>query len=42
MLFNIIEKKGKASSTNLREKLQFVNSVKLLVFDLTKLSFLKR
>ena len=42
MLFNIVEKKGKVSSTNLRDKLQFVNSVKRLVFDLTKISFLKR
>ena len=41
MLFNIIEK-SKVSSTNLRDKLQFVNSVKRLVFDLTKTPFLKR
>ena len=40
MLFNIIEK-SKVSSTSLRDKLQFVNSVKLLVFDLTKIPFLK-
>ena len=42
MLFNNIEKKSKVSSTNLRDKLQFVNSVKRLVFDLTKIPFLKR
>ena len=42
MLFNIIEKKSKVSSTSLRDKLQFVNSVKRLVFDLTKIPFLKR
>ena len=42
MLFNIIEKKSKISWTNLRDKLQFVNSVKRLVFDLTKIPFLKR
>ena len=41
MLFNIINK-SKVSSTNLRDKLQFVNSVKRLVFDLTKTPFLKR
>ena len=35
MLFNIIEK-SKVSWTNFRDKLQFVNSVKRLVFDLTK------
>ena len=29
-------KKSKVSSTNLRDKLQFVNSAKRLVFDLTK------
>ena len=40
MLFNIIEKK--VSSTNFRDKLQFVNSVKRLVFDLTNTLFLKR
>ena len=38
MFLNIIE----VSSTNLRDKLQFVNSVKRLVFDLTKIPFLKR
>ena len=42
MLFNIIEKKSNVSSTNLRDKLQFVNSVKRLVIDLTKIPFLKR
>ena len=41
MLFNIIEK-SKVSSTNFSDKLQFVNSVTLLVFDLTKLPFIKR
>ena len=41
MLFNIIEK-SQVSSTNFRDKLQLVNSVKRLVFDLTKVSFLKR
>ena len=41
MVFNII-KKSKVGSTNLRDKLQFVNSVKRLVFDLTKIRFLKR
>ena len=41
MLFNIIEK-SKVSSTDLCDKLQFVNSVKRLVFDLTKIPFLKR
>ena len=40
MLFNIIEK-SKVSSTNPRDKLQFVNLVKHLVFDLTKIPFLK-
>ena len=30
------------SSTNYRDKLQFVNSVKRLVFGLTKIPFLKR
>ena len=40
MLFNIIEKK--VSSSNLRDKMHFVNSVKRLVFDLTKIPFLKR
>ena len=35
-------KKSKVSSTNLLDKLQFVNSVKRLVFDLTKIPFLKR
>ena len=34
-------KKGQVSSTNFRDKLQFVNSVKCLVFDLTKIPFLK-
>ena len=41
MLFNIIEK-SKVSSTNLRDKLQYVNLVKRLVFDLTKIPFLER
>ena len=41
MLFIIIEK-SKVSSTNFRDKLQFVNSVKRLVFDFTKIPFLKR
>ena len=40
MLFNIIE--GKVRYTILREKLQFVNSVKRLVFDLTKIPLLKQ
>ena len=35
-------KKSKVSSTNLSDKLQFVNSVKHLAFDLTKIPFLKR
>ena len=35
-------KKSKVCSTNLRNKLQFVNSVKRLVFDLTKIPFFKR
>ena len=34
-------KRSKLSLTNLRDKLQFVNSVKRLVFDLTKIPFLK-
>ena len=34
MVLNIIEK-SKVSSINLRNKLQFVNSVKRLVFDFT-------
>ena len=43
MLINIIEEKLlKVSSTNFRDKLQLVNSVKRLVFDLTKIPFLKR
>ena len=41
MLFNIIEKNGRVSFINLQDKLQFVNSVKRLVFDLTKILFLK-
>ena len=41
MLFNIIET-SKVSSTNLLDKLQFVNLVKRLVFDLTKIPFVKR
>ena len=41
MLFNIIEK-SKVSSTNYRDQLQFVNSMKRSVFDLTKIPFLKR
>ena len=40
MLLNIIEK-SKVSWTNFRDKLQFVNSLKRLVFDLTKIPFLK-
>ena len=35
-------KKSKVSSINLIDKLQFVNSVKRVVFDLTKIPFLKR
>ena len=35
-------KKSKVSSTNLRDELQFVNMVKRLVFDLTKMPFLER
>ena len=42
MLFNIIEKKSKVSSNSLRDKLQFVNSLKRLVFDLMKIPFLRR
>ena len=34
-------KRSKVSSTNLRDKVQFANSVKRLVFDLTKIPFLK-
>ena len=41
MLFNIIEKESKVSSTNYRDKLQFPNSVKHLVFDVMKIPFLK-
>ena len=41
MLLNIIEK-SKVSLDNLWDKLQFVNSVKRLVLDLTKILFLKR
>ena len=41
MLFSIIEK-SEVSSTDLRDKLQFVNSVKRLLFDLTKIPSLKR
>ena len=40
MLFNIIEKNSKVSWANLWDKLQFVNSVKRLVFDLTKIPFI--
>ena len=40
MLFNIVEKK--VNSTNLQDKLQFVNSLTRLVFDLTKIPFFKR
>ena len=39
MLFSIIEKKV---TTYFLDKLQFVNSVKRLVFNLTKIPFLKR
>ena len=35
-------KKNQVSSTNFRDKLQLANSVKRLVSDLTKISFLKR
>ena len=35
-------KKSKVSSTNFLDKLQFVNSVKRFVFDLTKIPFLER
>ena len=35
-------KKSKLSSTNLSNKLHFVNLAKRLVFDLTKIPFLKR
>ena len=38
MLSNIIEK-SKVSLTNLQDKLQFVNLVKRLVFDLKKIPF---
>ena len=38
----LLVEENKVNSTNLRDILQFVNSVKRLVFDLTKLSFLKR
>ena len=41
MLFNIIEK-SQVRSTNFRDKLQLVNSVKRVLFDLTKIPFLKR
>ena len=34
-------KKSKVILTNLRDKLQFVNSVKCFVFDLTEIPFLK-
>ena len=40
MLFNITEK-SQGSWTNFRDKLQFANSVRRLVFDLTKIQFLK-
>ena len=42
MLFNIVEEKSEVSSTNRSDKLQFVNSMKRLVFDLTKIPFFKR
>ena len=35
-------KKSKVSSTNFRDKLQLVNTVKRLLFDLTKIPLLKR
>ena len=35
-------KKNKVSSTNLCDKLQFVNLVKCLVFDFIKIPFLKQ
>ena len=41
MLFNIIEKKSKVSLSSLRDKWQFVNLAKHLVFDLLKIPFLK-
>ena len=41
MLFSITERKVRQSSTNLCDKLQFVNPVKRLVFDLIKIPFLK-
>ena len=34
-------KKSQVSSSNFRDKVQFVNSVKRLVFNLTKIPFLK-
>ena len=40
MLFNITEK-SRVSSINFLDKLQFVNLVKYLVFDLTKTTFPK-
>ena len=40
MFFNI-SKKGKVSSNNLWDKLQFVNLAKRLVFDLTEIPFFK-
>ena len=40
--FSTSLKKSKVSSTNLRDKLQFVNLVKRLMFDLTELPHLKR
>ena len=38
----LLKNKSKVSSTNLRDKLQFVNSVKGLISDLPKITFLKR
>ena len=35
-------KKSKVRSTNLRDKLQFISSVTRMVFDLTKIPFLRR
>ena len=40
--YELVQLEENSSSTNLSDKLQFVNSMKRLVFDLTKIPLLKR
>ena len=41
MLFKSLKTNKVSSTTNFRDKLQFINSMKHSVFDLTKIPFLK-